>query len=187
MPIIYEYIPFLILFFSTFVVVLGLIPILSKVARKYGLVDNPDQHRKLHKNAIPLIGGISIFYGVILVYGILLLFFPTRILLEDTSPSDALQFIGLLVASILILVVGVIDDRFGIRGRQKLCFQILAALILVGSGTWISSVELLEPSWTIRIHGAKPPRNGSARNLTRSIKSMHPKTSKSPPALPVAT
>jgi UDP-N-acetylmuramyl pentapeptide phosphotransferase/UDP-N-acetylglucosamine-1-phosphate transferase len=142
MPIIYEYIPFLILFFSTFVVVLGLIPILSKVARKYGLVDNPDQHRKLHKNAIPLIGGISIFYGVILVYGILLLFFPTRILLEDTSPSDALQFIGLLVASILILVVGVIDDRFGIRGRQKLCFQILAALILVGSGTWISSVEL---------------------------------------------
>ena len=39
----------------------AIVPILSKYARKYGLVDLPDNKRKLHEDAIPMVRGLSLF------------------------------------------------------------------------------------------------------------------------------
>ena len=49
--------------FSSFVFTLLAIKGLKPVADKVGLLDVPN-HRKQHKGAVPLIGGLSIFLGV---------------------------------------------------------------------------------------------------------------------------
>jgi UDP-GlcNAc:undecaprenyl-phosphate GlcNAc-1-phosphate transferase len=54
---------------------------------------------------------------------------------------------GLLWASLVLLVVGVIDDRWGMRGKHKLLGQIVAALLLTSYGLEIRQLQLL--GWTI--------------------------------------
>ncbi len=50
------------------------------------------------------------------------------------SPKDLKELIGLGIGSTLLLAVGLADDRFGIRGRQKLLGQFLAATVLIMFG-----------------------------------------------------
>ena len=47
-------------FVTCVIITLLLIPLLASVARRIGLVDHPDKKRKLHLDAIPLVGGIAI-------------------------------------------------------------------------------------------------------------------------------
>ena len=55
----------------------------------------------------------------------------------------SLQWYGLIFAAAAMLVVGLIDDAWVMRGRQKLLLQILIISALVGSGTLVEKVGLL--------------------------------------------
>ncbi len=46
------------------------------------------------------------------------------------------------LASFLIVALGVIDDHWTLRGRQKLAGQVLIVLILIGFGFQMKSVSL---------------------------------------------
>lgn len=146
MPPLSVFLPFAILFVGTFVLMLGVVPILSRLAKKWGLVDKPDERRKLHARVVPLIGGVSVFVSV-LVMCLLVLYLASQGTLDSTitEPLTAVEYWqlgGLLVAGLLIVGVGVLDDRFGIRGRQKLAAQLVVAGVLVYTGTWVQSVSL---------------------------------------------
>jgi UDP-GlcNAc:undecaprenyl-phosphate GlcNAc-1-phosphate transferase len=133
---------------------LVLIPVLSAFARRCGLIDNPDKLRKLHNDSIPMVGGMTLILIVPLV-GLLTIVagftydsffsgitqsiaarlpfsFPVAELVF--TETDRLELLGLLFASILLFAVGAVDDRFNIRGRQKLLGQFLAATILILTG-----------------------------------------------------
>ncbi|HMP79561.1 MAG TPA: MraY family glycosyltransferase, partial [Pirellulaceae bacterium] len=56
--------------------------------------------------------------------------------------DDAWELGALLGAGTLIFIVGLLDDRFGLRGRQKLAGQILAVTILVAFGYQVRRVDL---------------------------------------------
>lgn len=49
---------------------------------------------------------------------------------------------SLLGASLVIVTLGVLDDRFCIRGRQKLVGQFVAALVMLPSGILIEKVQM---------------------------------------------
>lgn len=124
-------------FAVAFVLALLFVPVLSKtVAAPMGLLDLPDNNRKLHKRAIPLVGGIAVFAAITLTALVLYCFgnaeFGTgQIVLK---PGDANQFIGLLLGGGFLLLVGVVDDSHGLRGRQKLLGQIISISILIYFG-----------------------------------------------------
>lgn len=101
-----------------------------KTVVRIGLVDNPDAKRKLHKEPIPLFGGIAIFLTICAVVIVTVQFFGYQF-----SPETHfdLKHAGLLLASFILLSIGVLDDRFKIRGRHKLMGQVLVASILIGS------------------------------------------------------
>jgi len=142
---------------------LTLIPLLSILAKRCGLVDNPDQLRKLHVTAIPMVGGMALisivpFVGLLsiatgfayesffssLTHGIaskLPFNFPIAELVF--TEKDRIELLGLFVASVLLFLVGVVDDRFNIRGRQKLLGQFLAATILIIAGYQFEHLTLL--------------------------------------------
>lgn len=139
-------------------------PWFSRKAIRVGLVDNPDRTRKLHLKPIPMVGGLVLFCTVSLVVAIIFaitvfeipllqkldgrlatwLGFPADYLaLRRISSFELRQYVGLFTGSLLLLIVGLLDDRFGIRGRQKLFGQFLAATVLILFGFKFESVAFL--------------------------------------------
>ncbi|MCP4479652.1 MAG: undecaprenyl/decaprenyl-phosphate alpha-N-acetylglucosaminyl 1-phosphate transferase, partial [Planctomycetaceae bacterium] len=107
------------------------VPFAKKWGRRFGLVDAPDQKRKLHSSSVPLIGGIAVFVTVLLTLALVSLIGEQAAFLSFVGDK---KLIGLFLASLLILAIGVIDDRFAIRGRQKLLGQFAAATVLIYFG-----------------------------------------------------
>lgn len=114
-------------------------PVMAVIATKLGIVDRPDGHRKLHAKAVPLTGGPTLAVSIILSIGITLFLFPN--LLYDTK-GDFSFLLCLAGASTIIVLVGMLDDRFGLRGRQKLAGQFLAAVVMVPSGIMLTRIEV---------------------------------------------
>ena len=90
----------------------------SKIAFKINLIDFPTD-RKLHKGEIPLVGGISIYSSLFLFF----IFF-------DTNYFHKIIFIS----SLIIFVVSLYDDIFDIGITERIFFQTIACLIVVGFG-----------------------------------------------------
>ncbi len=110
-----------------------------RVAPLLGLVDRPDNHRKLHRTAIPLGGGVAVFLATAAVLGgLLLLPNPWR----DELRVSGRGTIPLLLAGGLIVLVGLVDDRVKLGGRLKLFGQFAAALILIAGGLLIQRIGI---------------------------------------------
>ena len=149
-------------FICSFVMAWAIVPILSKYARKYGLVDLPDNKRKLHQDAIPMVGGLSLFITMLVLVPITVYFgltfkpflhwlgelllgwipvdFERRSL--RVSPRDYRELTGLAIGSAVLVFVGILDDRFQIRGRQKLFGQIVATTVLVFFGFHFNEIAI---------------------------------------------
>ena len=138
-------------FFASLIAAIIAVPMFSKIGKTVGLVDLPDNKRKLHTNAIPLIGGVAVFTSTLFAVTFVtwlsinyqalflkwsgpidsLIFSDFQQLVVSVRPADKWELFGLLIGSTIILAVGVLDDRFAIRGRQKLFGQFIAATVLI--------------------------------------------------------
>ncbi len=119
-------------------------PLVTWVATRVGAVDRPDHFRRIHQGAIPRLGGLALGFGV-----------AAATLLTHLDESMGLRAVGgfqirdhwaLLFASLVILLVGFIDDTRSIGPRVKLLGQALAVLILCLGGIRIHSIEVLNLS-----------------------------------------
>ncbi len=127
--------------------------VVKQLAQKFGVLDIPDP-RRVHSTPIPRWGGLAIFAGVI--SGILvLLFFSTRFhqliafkhkVFVDNEVVGMLsigkQLTGIIVASIIIVILGMIDDKKGVAPIPKLLTQIIAAYVTMDYGVRISGLVL---------------------------------------------
>ena len=93
-----------------------LIKLLKPVSRRIGLLDKPNE-RKLHENAVPLIGGLVI-YLTLLITGIL--FF-----------ANSVSLTAYYVSAGLLTVVGVLDDRFDLSVRVRILCTFIATGIMM--------------------------------------------------------
>ena len=85
-------------------------------AYRFGLLDKPNA-RKIHQGQVPLIGGLMIFFATIITF---LLFLPN-------SHSLAAYY----VAASLMVIIGVLDDKFDLKVRVRMLIQLMAASVLV--------------------------------------------------------
>lgn len=140
-----------------------LVPWLVVVARRLDIVDRPDRQRKLHDSAIPMVGGVAVLLTMILmiplsVYGgakCQLLFgqwieglvtrlpFALDLLQLPVKLNGNFEIIGLLIGSVILVGVGVLDDRFQLRGRQKIVGQVIAVTTLIVFGYHFSEVTVV--------------------------------------------
>ena len=102
-------------------------PIVKSFAYKLGAIDVPKDERRMHKVPIPRMGGLAIFLGFIIS---VLLF----VAVDD-------QMKGILLGSVIIVVMGIIDDITPLRASLKFVIQILAALIPVYYGVQITCIS----------------------------------------------
>jgi UDP-GlcNAc:undecaprenyl-phosphate/decaprenyl-phosphate GlcNAc-1-phosphate transferase len=95
-------------------------------AQKFNLLDNPKirQHpAHTHKGTIPRAGGLPIFLGIFLP---LFIFIPI-----------SLQSIGIFIGAILLILVGIWDDKKDISPYLRFIINVIAALITVNSGIFV--------------------------------------------------
>lgn len=112
-----------------------LIPLLSAVAFKFNILDNPDGRLKNHKQPTPYLGGLAVYIGFITA---LALFSP----LENSS------FVFVL-GSTLLLFVGLIDDLIAMKPLQKFIGQILATACFLKGGFYFKETFLMSFDQTL--------------------------------------
>jgi UDP-GlcNAc:undecaprenyl-phosphate GlcNAc-1-phosphate transferase len=99
------------------------IKVLLPVAPFIGLVDRPNE-RKKHVGAIPLIGGISIYTGVLIASSLFI----------EQSQLLNLYFIS----SALLVFIGTLDDIYDLSVMPRIIFQgLVAAIMIFGAGVYI--------------------------------------------------
>lgn len=119
----------LLVFITSFSVVLLSTPSLIKVAILKRLVDPPGPDRKLHKKIVPTIGGIIIFAGTLFSFS---LWFPNHDLIRAEQITKAIDEFKFVIATALILFfVGIKDDIIGTAPIKKLVAHLIVGMILV--------------------------------------------------------
>lgn len=103
----------------TFIASVIFVYLSKRVAEYIGAYDIPNS-RSAHKNPKPLLGGIGIFLSFLFGY---MLF-----------GKESTLMLSILMASFLILLLGVFDDIKPIRAKYKIIMHILVAAIVVFYG-----------------------------------------------------
>lgn len=110
------------------------------VADRIGLIDTPDGSRKSHTEPTPLMGGVAIF-GSLLITLFVARWAELKWLVDNPGRLEFTSM--LLVSSGLFCLLGLWDDKWGIRPRTKFLLQIVACLPFVMWGRSIDSVHFL--------------------------------------------
>jgi len=109
-------------------------PLFSKIAYNLNMLDSPD-HRKLHKEATPLLGGAAVFTGFLAALLINGIFSP--------------ELSAILIAAFVLFAVGVADDYREISASIKLITQLMCAVLVISCGIVLrvipASVGILAP------------------------------------------
>jgi UDP-GlcNAc:undecaprenyl-phosphate GlcNAc-1-phosphate transferase len=121
----------------SFILSLLLTPLVRNVFRRFGIVDQPDNARKLHHRPIPRVGGVAIALSYALAFGLLLL----TNLRGGAIVWDALPFAcKLFPAAGLVFAIGLLDDVVGLKPVYKLLGQIAASLVAYSAGIHVTAV-----------------------------------------------
>jgi UDP-GlcNAc:undecaprenyl-phosphate GlcNAc-1-phosphate transferase len=128
---------------SAFVLSVVLTPLMIKIAKKYNIVDKPDNKLKSHKSPTPYLGGIAIFLSIL----------PFYILdIGFILPASILTFIGLyddmknvspflrlisefLVVSMAVYMVG------GIRNPYHFVLLVITGIALVNGVNMVDGMD----------------------------------------------
>ena len=93
-----------------------LTPYIKKLAFIIGAIDKPD-NRKVHKKIMPRLGGLAIYIAFMIA--------------AVASLELTKDIVGILVGGSVIVIVGVLDDKYQLPAKVKLLGQIFAACVLV--------------------------------------------------------
>ena len=128
---------FLFLAASSLILCLALTPLCRDWFQRAGLVDRPDDARKMHRCPVPRIGGIPIAVAYIGAFALLMVS-PFR---GGAFVSENLPLVWrLLPAAGLIFATGLVDDLIGLKSWQKLVGQLLAAFCAYWGGVQIAGL-----------------------------------------------
>jgi UDP-GlcNAc:undecaprenyl-phosphate/decaprenyl-phosphate GlcNAc-1-phosphate transferase len=111
-----------------------LTPLVRRIAVRAGAMHEA-RDRDVHVVPIPRMGGLAMYIGLAAGLFAASQMTPLRSVLAGTGMVQ-----GLLLAGGLIVVIGMIDDRWGMNALSKLAGQVAAGAILVVSGselTWL--------------------------------------------------
>ena len=93
-----------------------LTPYVKKLAFRIGALDKPDG-RKVHHGIMPRLGGLAIYLAFVIA--VLATMHMTR------------DIFALLLGGTVIVIVGILDDKYQLPAKVKLLGQIAAAFVLV--------------------------------------------------------
>lgn len=99
-------------------------PLARSLSFRLGIVAEPGGRRR-HEGRIPKLGGLAVF--VAWLVGIALTYW----LLPPDNPDDALRLRGVVFGSAVVVIGGLIDDRYDLKPGWQFFIQFLGAVIAV--------------------------------------------------------
>ena len=102
-------------------------PIVKKIAFKTGVIDIPNGKRKIHKKPVPLLGGLAIYIPFVVLVAV------------ESWVSNETEW-GIIIGGLIIIIGGVLDDKWELKPYEKLFFQFLAAAVLIIMGLRIEMI-----------------------------------------------
>jgi UDP-GlcNAc:undecaprenyl-phosphate GlcNAc-1-phosphate transferase len=109
---------------SALFITMAVTPLLMQNAARLQLIDAPNSERKVHTRAVPPVGGIAMALGTLVPLA----------LLASLASGTAGPVPAMIAGLVLMLILGVADDRFDLDYRIRLLGQVLAAAIVVFQG-----------------------------------------------------
>lgn len=107
---------YLIIFILAFAISLFVTPISMGLAHRFGIMDIPDDGRRMHKRSIPSFGGLAIFAATMIV-------FICFIIRYNHIPA-------IMLGGLIMFVLGVIDDKRDLPAYVKFIVQLLTAILM---------------------------------------------------------
>lgn len=101
-----------------------LTPILIRVARKFDIVDKPNQEHKTHVEPVPYLGG----FAIVIPISVAILLSPLYIQ-ELAIPYR--EFFGLALAPVVLSIVGALDDKKQLAAFPRLAIQVSSSIVLL--------------------------------------------------------
>lgn len=105
------------LYVSSFFISLVVTPLVRRIIIRLKIIDNPNE-RKIHQNAIPSAGGLSIFISLTIVY----------LIFVNLGRFNLVFWVG----GFVLVLLGVADDKLDLNPKLKFIIEfILAATIIM--------------------------------------------------------
>ena len=133
-------------FLTGLVVTYLLTPLVRSMASRFGIMDLPNERRP-HKHPTARGGGLAVilgFHAACLVG----LAFPAG---TRTGGFDFNWWLSFAPASLVLLVVGLVDDVRGLGAWKKLLGQVIAAVLVCLSGTRFGTLFGWELPWLLNV------------------------------------
>jgi UDP-GlcNAc:undecaprenyl-phosphate/decaprenyl-phosphate GlcNAc-1-phosphate transferase len=118
---------------SAFVLAIILTPLLRNVFSRIGVVDRPDNKRKLHTKPVPHMGGVPLVFAYVLSFFVLAASGQTK-----SVDFDLLLRVALPAA--VIFTLGILDDWRGLSPLPKLGAQMIAGVWVFMEGVRVTGV-----------------------------------------------
>jgi len=123
-------------FFAAFLLSVVATVVVRHVAIATGIVDRPTGGRKVHAKATPLLGGLAIFASIATVVVVLL----SRTNLLTGGDVTATHYVGFLVAGLVLMVGGFLDDKYNLPAKVAIVAPVLAALTAIAFGVEVTKL-----------------------------------------------
>lgn len=125
-------------------------PLVIKYAGRIGIIDDPSKNKHpkvIHTYPVPRGGGIPIFIALLIASLIFL-------------PMDK-QLVGILIGATILVIMGVLDDKYDLNPYLRLILGLLAAAAPIASGIGISFIsnpmggiiDLTQPQINLNLFG----------------------------------
>lgn len=123
-------------FVGSLTLALILVPIVKKLAWHLGIIDRAGaQERKIHSTDKPLLGGLAVFISFFVIIGFI--YWNGWGNFSRISSDYLLAIFG---GSILIMIGGILDDKFNLKPWQQIIWPLLATLVVLSAGIKIGYV-----------------------------------------------
>ena len=124
-PLIYGFIATVCSALITFMIT----PTIRVLAFKVNAVDVPKDNRRVHKKAMPLIGGVAIYIG----------FAIAALVFTHELTNDVL---ALLIGGLALIILGIFDDIYDLNAILKFFIQIIVACVAICLGVLIEGISI---------------------------------------------
>lgn len=129
---------YLLIFVVALVSSLLFTPLVRRACERFGWFDEPKDLRRVHRAAIPRLGGVVIFLSLAMALSALLLINNQ---VTESLRAEASRLLVVLIPAVLVFTIGAFDDLRELSPHLKLFGQIAAAALFYALGgriEWLS-------------------------------------------------
>jgi UDP-GlcNAc:undecaprenyl-phosphate GlcNAc-1-phosphate transferase len=112
-------------FAASLILAAALTPLASWLGRRLHMVDRPGG-RRMHTGEVPRLGGVPLFIAFVVAVAV-----GQAMGIPTDDEKESVRLLGLVIGSVLMFVVGLIDDRWELAPLPQFLAQFVAGIIAV--------------------------------------------------------